>query len=164
MTHRPDPPEHAAFTTHGPVDPDVDLHDPEQRIELHHHHPKILGSIALGGVIGAEARYGLALALPHHPGSWPWATLLTNISGSLLIGVLMAVLASVAHPQLARPFLGVGILGGFTTFSTYAVDLREQLAHGHPGAAAAYALVSLVGGVLAVVVGLRATSAVLARS
>jgi CrcB protein len=142
------------------VDPDVDLHDPRQRAELHQHHPKVLGAIALGGVIGAEARYGLALALPHHPGSWPWATLLTNLSGSLLIGVLMAVLARAAHPsQLARPFLGVGILGGFTTFSTYAVDLREQIGHGHPAAAAAYLLVSLVGGVLAVVLGLRATKA-----
>jgi CrcB protein len=151
--------------TERPIDPDVDLHDPRQRAELHHHHPKILGTIALGGMIGAEARYGLALAMPHHAGSWPWATLLTNISGSLLLGVLMAAIASAGRPpQLARPFVGVGFLGGFTTFSTYAVDLREQLGHGHPGAAAAYALVSLVGGVLAVVIGLRATSAILARS
>ena len=80
-------------STHGSVDPDVDLHDPQQRDELHHHHPKILGAIALGGVIGAEARYGLALALPHDPGDWPWATLLTNLLGSLLIGALMAALA-----------------------------------------------------------------------
>jgi CrcB protein len=143
-----------------PVDPDVDLHDPRQRAELHHHHPKIIGAIAVGGVIGAEARYGLAVALPHHAGTWPWATLLTNLAGSLLLGVLMAVLAGAAQPpQLARPFLGVGILGGFTTFSTYAVDLREMLGHGHAGAAAAYLLVSLVGGILAVVVGLRATGA-----
>lgn len=168
MTHRPDQPhspEHLAALAHGPVDPDVDLHDPQQRDELHHHHPRILGAIALGGVIGAEARYGLALTVPHRAGDWPWATLLTNLLGSLLIGVLMATLARAARPpQLARPFLGVGILGGFTTFSTYAVDLREQLGHGHPAAAAAYLLVSLVGGILAVALGLRATSAVLTRS
>jgi CrcB protein len=150
---------------HGPVDPDVDLHDPRQREELHHHHPAILGSIALGGVIGAEARYGLALALPHRAGHWPWATLLTNLLGSLLIGALMAALARAARPhQLVRPFLGVGILGGFTTFSTYAVDLREQLGHGHPAAAAAYLLVSLAGGLLAVMLGLRLTSAGLSRA
>jgi fluoride exporter len=158
VNRRPDPtePERPAQ----PVDPDVDLHDPRQRTELHHHHPRIIGAIAVGGVIGAEARYGLALALPHHAGTWPWATLLTNLAGSLLIGVLMAVLAGAAHPPpLVRPFLGVGILGGFTTFSTYAVDLRELLGHGHPVAAAAYLLVTLVGGVLAVVVGLRAPAA-----
>jgi CrcB protein len=123
--------------------------------------PKVVAAIALGGVVGAEARYGLTLALPHHAGDWPWATLLTNVSGSLLLGVLMAVLGSLAHPpRLVRPFVGVGILGGFTTFSTYAVDLRELLGHGHPAAAVAYLLVTLVGGILAVAIGLGATRAV----
>jgi fluoride exporter len=140
------------------IDPDVDLHDPRQRAELHHHHPLVLGAIAAGGVVGAEARYGLAEALPHHAGTFPWATLVTNLAGSLLIGVLMALLASRAHPpQLARPFLGVGILGGFTTFSTYAVDLRALLAHGRPAVAVGYLAVTLVGGLLAVGVGLVAT-------
>lgn len=148
--------------SHGSIDPDVDLHDPAQRDELHHHHPKILGAIALGGVIGAEARYGLAEAIPHAAGTFPWATLVTNLAGSLLIGVLMAVLASRARrPQLARPFFGVGILGGFTTFSTYALDLRELLGHHHPASAAAYLLVTLAGGVLAVLLGLRMTTALL---
>ncbi|MFL6100372.1 MAG: fluoride efflux transporter CrcB [Actinomycetales bacterium] len=152
--------------SHGSIDPDVDLHDAEQRDELHHHHPKILGSIALGGVIGAEARYGLALAIPHAARSFPWATTATNLSGCLLIGALMAVLAGRARrPRLARPFLGVGILGGFTTFSTYALDLRELLGHHHPATAAAYLLVTLAGGVLAVVLGLRVTETLLpARS
>ena len=142
--------------SHGPVDPDVDLHDPGQRDELHHHHPLILGAIAVGGLVGAEARYGLARALPHDPGSFPWATLVTNLAGCLLIGVLMAVLASRPRPpQLARPFLGVGILGGFTTFSTYAVDLRQLLGHDRPALAAAYLSLTLVAGLLAVAVGLR---------
>ena len=91
------------------------------------HDQKVLGAIALGGVIGAEARYGLALAMPHHAGGWPWATLIINVVGSLLIGVLMAALASAPR---RRSWPGrssaSGILGGFTTFSTYAVDLREQ--------------------------------------
>ena len=148
--------------SHGSIDPDVDLHDPAQRDELHHHHPKILGTIALGGVIGAEARYGLAEVMPHAAGTFPWATLITNLSGSLLIGVLMAVLAGRARrPRLARPFFGVGILGGFTTFSAYALDLRELLGHHHPASAAAYLLVTLAGGVLAVVLGLRLTEALL---
>jgi fluoride exporter len=140
------------------IDPDVDLHNPDQRSELHHHHPMVLGAIAAGGVVGAEARYGLAEALPHHAGTFPWATLVTNLAGSLLIGVLMAVLASRTRPpQLARPFLGVGILGGFTTFSTYAVDLRALLAHGRPAVAAAYLALTLVGGLLAVGAGVVVT-------
>lgn len=144
--------------SHGPVDPDVDLHDAAQRAELHHHHPKVLGAIAVGGVIGAEARYGIAGAMAHRAGAFAWATLVTNLIGSLLIGVLMAWLAGRPRtPSLARPFLGVGILGGFTTFSTYAVDLRVMLGHHHRGAAAAYLLLTLAGGIVAVVVGLRAT-------
>jgi CrcB protein len=137
----------------------VDLHDPGQRDELHHHHPLILGAIAAGGVLGAEARYGLAQAMPHHAGTFPWATLVTNLAGSLLIGVLMAVLASRPRPpRLARPFLGVGILGGFTTFSTYAVDLRELLGHGHPVQAVGYLALTLLGGLLAVGLGLRSAA------
>jgi CrcB protein len=147
---------HAAV--HGPIDPDVDLHDAAQRDELHHHHPKLLGTIAVGGVIGAEARYGLAEALPHGAGAFPWATLVTNLLGCLSIGLLMGWLAArPGRPQLARPFLGVGILGGFTTFSTYALDLHDLLAHHHAGTAAAYLLLTLAGGVAAVVVGLRLT-------
>jgi fluoride exporter len=160
--HRPH--EHVSHSaTHGPIDPDVDLHEAAQRDELHHHHPKVLGAIAVGGVLGAEARYGLAEALPHAPGTFPWATLVTNLLGSLLIGVLMAWLAGRPRPpQLARPFLGVGILGGFTTFSTYAVDLRELLSHHQPETAAAYGLVTLAGGVVAVALGLRGAEALLA--
>jgi fluoride exporter len=165
--HRRDQPRHHQrhhqhidhTASHGSVDPDVDLHDPGQRAELHHHHPLVLGAIAAGGVVGAEVRYGLGLAIPHHAGTFPWATLIINLSGSVLIGVLMAVLASrPSPPRLARPFLGVGILGGFTTLSTYAVDLRELFGHGRPAAAAAYLTVTVVGGLVAVGLGLRAAA------
>lgn len=83
--------------------------------------PAALGVIALGGSAGALARYGLTLALPT-----PWATLLTNVVGCALMGVLMAALgrARAPHPLL-RPLLGVGVLGGFTTFSTYAVEVLD---------------------------------------
>ncbi|MBB5808390.1 CrcB protein [Saccharothrix ecbatanensis] len=95
-----------------PVDPDVSLDVPAQRRELG---PAVLAAIALGGGLGGLARYGLSGVIPG-----PWGFLLINVLGSALIGVLM-VLVPRLHP-LARPFLGVGVLGGFTTFSTYALD------------------------------------------
>jgi CrcB protein len=79
-------------------------------------------AVALGGVVGAEGRYGLGVLVDHGPTAFPWATLIINVSGCLLLGVLMAVLAVVAAPRLLRPFLGVGVLGGYTTFSSFAVD------------------------------------------
>ncbi len=85
-----------------------------------------LGVVALGGIIGSLARYGLAEALPHGPAGFPWATFATNVLGCFAIGVLLARLTPRSHPLL-RPFLGTGILGGFTTFSTFAVDTEKLL-------------------------------------
>lgn len=136
-----------------PVDPDVDLHDPRQRLELHHH-PLLLGVIAAGGVIGAEARYGLSLSVTHAAGAWPWSTLLVNAVGAVLIGVLMAALSrSPRPPQLVRPFFGTGMLGGFTTFSTYTVDVRSLAVHGQPALALGYAAATIASCLLGVVAG-----------
>jgi CrcB protein len=143
---------------HGPVDPDVDLHDPAQRAELSHHHPAVLGAIALGGVIGAESRYGLGQLMPHTAASWPWATLVINLTGSLLLGLLMGLLGRRARPHaLLRPFFGVGILGGYTTFSTYALDAERLLQAGRDGVALGYLTATLVGGIAMVACGLLLT-------
>ncbi|MFE6647305.1 fluoride efflux transporter FluC, partial [Nocardioides sp. NPDC057772] len=86
-------------------------------------HGDLLAPIAAGGALGSLARWGLATALPHSDAAWPWATFLTNISGCLLLGVLMAfVLGPWSRTRYLRPFLGVGVLGGYTTFSTYEVE------------------------------------------
>lgn len=77
--------------------------------------PRVVAAVALGGGLGGAARYGVGLLVPGAPG-----TFLVNVVGCALIGVLV-VLTPRLHP-LARPFLGVGVLGGFTTFSAYAVD------------------------------------------
>lgn len=93
----------------------------------------VLAAIAAGGAIGALARYGLATAWPHLPGDFPWATFVTNVSGCFLIGVLMVLITEVFTPHhLVRPFLGVGVLGGYTTFSTYAGDVEQLVAGGSP--------------------------------
>ena|ERR1700754_2941428 len=140
------------------VDPDVDMHVQAQRRELAGHPLDVLGAIAVGGVIGAEARYGIGLAWPHGPSGWPWATLLINVSGCLLIGVLMVVITEFVDPhRLVRPFLGVGILGGYTTFSTYTVDAISLADDARPGLAVAYLVVTPVVAVLACALGAGAT-------
>ncbi|RSS82462.1 CrcB family protein [Streptomyces sp. WAC06614] len=120
------------------IDPDVDLHVPAQAAEPQ---GPVLAAIAAGGALGAGARYGLALLWPAGADAFPWATFWTNVSGCALIGVLMVLVGEggrTAHP-LVRPFLGVGVLGGFTTFSTYAVDFARLLDGGRAGLALGYA-------------------------
>ncbi len=111
---------------------------------------------ALGGVLGALARWAVAEALPRTPHGWPWATLAVNLVGCLLIGVLIAVLAA-RRPddERVRTFLGAGVLGGFTTFSAFAVEVADLLRAGSAGVAAVYVAVSVLGGLLAVATGLR---------
>jgi CrcB protein len=112
---------------------------------------------ALGGALGALARWAVASALPSSPGHWPWATLLVNLTGCLLIGVLLAVLlARYATSPWLRPFLATGVLGGYTTYSTFAVDTVALVDAGRPALAAGYVVASVLGGVLAVVAGLLA--------
>lgn len=114
---------------------------------------RTLAAVAAGGALGALARYGLLHLSPTRPGAFPWGTFLVNASGCLAIGVLMVLVTEVwqAHP-LVRPFLGTGVLGGFTTFSTYADEVRALLRPEWMHLAVAY----LAGTVLAALV---ATSA-----
>jgi fluoride exporter len=88
----------------------------------------------------------------------PWATLLINVTGCVLIGVLMVLILEVwvAH-RLVRPFLGVGVLGGYTTFSTYAVEAEQLIAAGRPWLALAYLVGTAVAALVAVQVGVGLT-------
>lgn len=115
--------------------------------------------VAAGGALGAVARHGLAVWMPAAPASFPWATFWTNVSGCLLIGVLMVLVTEVAgRPhRLLRPFVGVGFLGGFTTFSTYAVQAHQLRAEQVPGTALAYVFGTLAAALLAVEVGMFLT-------
>jgi fluoride exporter len=150
MHPRSDPTKPINGVDSGVVDSDVDLSDAGQRGETRPREWDVLLAIAVGGVAGAEARYGLSIALPHPPGTWPWATLITNVLGSALIGVLMTVLASLSRPpRLVRPLLGVGVLGGFTTFSTFALDAHALLRADRVGVAVGYVAASLASCVLA---------------
>jgi CrcB protein len=141
-----------------PVDPDIDLHVTEQRQELARTHGAVLAVIAAGGALGAVARYGVSLAIPALPGRFPLATFLVNVVGCLLIGVLMVLVTEVyrTHPLL-RPFLGVGVLGGFTTFSTYAEDVRVLLSPEWTITAWIYLAGTVVAAVLAAWLGITIT-------
>src|SRR6266545_5155421 len=147
------------------VDRDVELPRPARRRGPVWAQARVLGAIAAGGVAGSLARYGLALAWPAPAGRLPWATLTTNVAGCMLIGVLMVLLSEVwAAHRLARPFLGVGVLGGFTTFSTYAAETRDLLQPGTVAIAFAYLAATLLAAMLAVVAGVWLTRAAARRA
>ena len=133
-----------------PLTEPIDLRAPPRRRER----APVLGAVALGGGLGALGRYGLAELWPTGPHTFPWATFITNVSGCLLIGVLMVLISEVwAVHRLIRPFLGVGVLGGFTTFSTYAAETRALLAPGTVWIAFAYLAGTLLAAMLAVIAG-----------
>ncbi len=114
--------------------------------------------VAAGGGAGSLARYGLTRLWPEHAGAVPTTTLFINVLGSFLLGVLVVAVTQVwtAH-RLVRPALGTGLIGGFTTFSSFMVQTRTLAADSHPGVAALYLGLSIVLGLLATVVGMQAT-------
>ncbi|GGK87413.1 putative fluoride ion transporter CrcB 1 [Sphaerisporangium melleum] len=121
-----------------------------------------LAAISAGGVLGALARFGLGLAFPVAPGGFPWTTFAINVTGCLLIGILMTTIGELGQVhRLLRPFFGTGVLGGFTTFSGYVVDIGRTAASGEPVTALAYLAGTVVCAVLAVYAGAVLTRAAL---
>jgi CrcB protein len=124
----------------------------------------VLAVISAGGVAGALARYGLGEAFPHTAEEFAWATFGINVSGCLLIGVLMVLVSDVwPTRRLLRPFLGTGVLGGYTTFSTYIVDIQQLLAAGAARTALAYLAGTLLAALAAVYTGSTLTRWAVAR-
>ena len=122
-----------------------------------------IAAVAIGGVVGALARAGISALVPHSDAAaWPWATFATNLLGCLLLGVLLDAIDSrhetwtrtnPRRARLARPLLASGVLGGFTTFSTFSVEALGLMRAGAGGSALLYAVASVVLGVLMVLVG-----------
>lgn len=116
-----------------------------------------LFAVMLGGAVGSALRYGLSVVLnPQTASGMPWGTLAANISGCLLIGWLSAQLS--AAPEPLRLGILVGLLGGFTTFSSFGLEAIRLFQAGHLGTAIAYVSISNLGGLLGAWLGLRLSS------
>lgn len=109
--------------------------------------------VGIGGAVGAMARYGVGRLLPASASGWPTATFVVNLSGGLLMGLLSALLLRAGGEQ-ARLLLGVGVLGGFTTFSAFSLELMALLERGQPLMAFGYAAASVLLALAAVAAGL----------
>ncbi|MFE7237517.1 fluoride efflux transporter CrcB [Streptomyces sp. NPDC057580] len=124
---------------------------PGQRTRRSKGQGPVLGVIALGGAAGATARYGASLIWVTPPGGFPWTTLVVNVLGCAVIGVFMVLISDVwAAHRLVRPFFGTGVLGGFTTFSTYAADIERLVDSGRARTGIAYLGLTLLAALAAV--------------
>ena len=122
--------------------------------------PSVLAAIALGGALGAPARYGVAQLIHSAPGTFPWATFWTNITGSFALGLFLAVLVERFPPsRYLRPFVATGFLGAYTTYSTFAVETDLLIKDGHAVIGIVYTVVSLLAGCAAVWLGISAARA-----
>ena len=144
-----------------PTEPTPSREAPPRVVPLE---PQTIALVLLGGVIGAAGREGLSLAMPAQDGI-PWSVFIVNVVGAALLGFLLTVLVSrkrqtQTHRDI-RLFAGTGLLGGFTTYSSLATDTAVLLGS-RPGTAVAYAVASVLFGIVAAGVGIR-TGSVLSR-
>ncbi len=114
--------------------------------------------VMAGGALGAGARFLLGQAMPWR-GGWPWATFSVNLLGGLLMGLLAGAVLRGQLGETARLFLGVGVLGGFTTFSAFSLENIQLLERGQGMLALGYALASVCGALAALALGYGLTRA-----
>ena len=126
--------------------------------------PAAIIAIAIGGALGTVARFLLDTTFNETAGHFPITTLVINLSGSLAIGLLVPLVDDVAQRrQLIRPFLIVGVLGGWTTYSTLAVDAVTLAKDAHAATAVLSLAATLAGGLVLVMVGNAAGRRIAAR-
>jgi CrcB protein len=144
--------------------PGADPSDPAHRRRARGTRGATVAVVAAGGVLGALARYGAGLLWPTATGSFPWTTFAINVIGCGAMGGLsVAVTEGRPTHHLVRPFLGTGVLGGFTTFSTYTVDIERLVEGGEAGTSLAYLTATIAAAMAAVTTGAWVTRRVLAQ-
>lgn len=135
-----------------PTDPDAVRFWHRERLVL-------LGLVFVGGVVGTAVRSGLGSSFPVAADRWPWSTFWINLSGAFVLGLLLGLLARLGDDsgwrRRARLGLGTGVLGGYTTYSTFAVEVVERQRDSLLLLGAGYALASVVGGAALAALGLR---------
>jgi CrcB protein len=135
-----------------PVDPDVEA----PRTPVRQRRWDVALAIAAGGAIGGTMRHAVSVVVPDGGDGFPWGTFVENVSGALVLAVLVVYLVEVWPPsRYARPFLGTGVLGGYTTFSTFMNEARELLLEGRGLVAFGYVAATLLVGLSATLAGLR---------
>ncbi|KQR07294.1 CrcB family protein [Cellulomonas sp. Leaf334] len=122
-----------------------------------HLDPRLIAVVAVGGAVGTAARWALTQTVGTSSSGWPTATFVENLLGSLLLGALLEVLLRRGQEsrrgQVIRLGAGTGVLGGFTTFSSLAIEMERLLADGQVTLALVYGGLSVVLGLLACVAG-----------
>ena len=117
--------------------------------------PGVLAAIALGGLLGTLARYGLELAWPAPVGGFPAATFSVNTSGAFLLGLILTMILDRLGPtHFLRPFATIGLLGGWTTYSSLAVESAALARGGHVATALGYLAATVAAGLVAVAAGM----------
>lgn len=123
----------------------------------------LAGLVAAGGAVGTTARALLEQAFAPVPGAWPWTTFWINLVGSFVLGALLETLLRAGpgsgRRRAVRLGCGTGVLGGFTTYSTFVVEVERLASGGHAALGAAYALGSVALGVAAAVGGVALAAA-----
>jgi CrcB protein len=123
----------------------------------------LVAVIALGGACGGALRWLVGSLVPPVPGQFPWATFVENVSGCLALGALIVLMLEVWAPsRYVRPFLGVGVLGGYTTFSAYTAETAGLLREGASATALIYLFGSVAAGLVATWFAMTVTRALVA--
>lgn len=114
----------------------------------------VLLVISAGGALGSLGRWGVGQLQPWTGSGFPWGTFVANLTGAFALGILLVFVHEVWPPgRYLRPFVGVGLLGGYTTFSTYMLETQDLLLDGRVSVAMIYLFGTLAAGLLAAWVG-----------
>jgi|FLYL01.1.fsa_nt_gi CrcB protein len=117
-------------------------------------------TVLAGGLIGSAARTGVGYLLPAARGRMPVATLIVNLTGSLLLGFYLARREQTVTAPLSLQFWGIGVFGSFTTFSTFSIEVVHLLERGQAATAVGYIATSIIGGLILALSGQRLGSVI----